>query len=461
MDTRRRADSREREPRSADIRAAAATVDVEVVELHHLAPPRRGPGPQLLVGAIVVVLGTLVLLTRFPSGGSSDAVPTFSAGPIASTDPGVAWVEPAHPTSTLPATPQPEPLEGAWAVSELRGFEPDASVAGIWALRGRLIAEVESGGPRLDRTSHLLVSTDGTRWTDLALPFPGFRVEARTVAGGRLHLLGRGEAVRERRPQRWSTDGSTWAREADPEGLAAELGTWVVELAHADACRPAGPCAPSWAAIVRHVVSGYRSFDELRISADGVRWQPVDIAGGPTLGGLTNGHGTWFVLAAHGLPMTTEPHTDVLSSADGVEWTRTVLATGSARGLDLVDGVAGLVVVGAVGSGAETEPYVWLSGTGAGWIGLSQGMRADRPGAGMDLVVATDHGYAAMSATTGDAWISTDGEHWLNRPAFAAASGDRVRALACGADTLVAAGRSAAGRPVFWSTSLQVVLGRA
>lgn len=432
--------------------------DVEVVELGHIGPPRHWPGPRPLLAGGVVILAGIIIVAGLPAGLTQ---PTAGTPPPTQTERSQPAVVATATSSVPPGTPFP----WTWALAELRGFGRGATVTNVWPIGDTFVAEIETddgpdGGPYGPVRSVLLTSGDGTRWTNLDVPTDGYTIETGTVVGSRLVVVGWVGATEDRAWQVWSIERGTWQREPDPIGLVGKRER-VIEIAIAGECGPDGRCDAGWVAVVG--VDG-SSEEDLRVSTDGIRWTrptlPLDDPA--SLTGIAWRRGTWFVIASYfHRCCSLQVFTDVLASDDRRTWTATHISATNGGGRDLTAGVGGLALVGVIQEAPQEArvPKVWLSGDGVGWLEGPGGVLPGRAPAPMDFVVATDHGYAAMSAATGDAWISTDGEFWRCLPAFNAEQGDTVLALAYANDTLVAGGRSSTGRPTFWSTTLSALLG--
>jgi hypothetical protein len=143
-----------------------------------------------------------------------------------------------------------------------------------------------------------------------------------------------------------------------------------------------------------------------------------------------------------------------LTSDDRVRWSADLVSTGASSGRAIAAGVAGVAIVGTEDVQGDHRPRVWHSTDGVEWHRFAGEVLSGRAPAPMDLVTATTRGYLAMTAAAGDAWLSTDGGSWLDFPAFEGGTGNAVRSVATAGDIVVAAGRSGAGRPAFWRTSL-------
>jgi hypothetical protein len=428
----------------------APPTDVELVELGEVAPPRRGPGAPWIGAAGVAVLFGLAVVVGLP-GLRSPIDPLGTAPPTEAT-------RSAPPIALATDGAGPTAFPWAWTEFELRGYGRGSSVANVWALDGLFVIEVETdegpdGGPFGPVSSVLLASEDGTTWQDdrVDLPVPGFVIDVGAVGGRRLAVLGRPDGASSR--QVWTTDDGTWQRHPDPSDPDLLLGR-VDELVFTG-CDPDGDCDDAgWGAIVG--IEDSHEWEGLLLSSDGIDWIRPDLAldGAASLTRLSEADGTWYVVATRGGADADPPVTDLLSSTDLVTWTaeRVTMAQGGGRAMAL--GLAGPIVVGSGLTGAGMAPRAWLRSTGGEWFDVEAPMLAGRSPASMDFVIAIPDGYLAMSASTGDVWLSPDGLTWANRPAFHAESGDTIRALATSGGVVVAGGRTAGGRPALWRTVL-------
>ncbi len=438
-------------PAAAELAADTGWAEAELVELESISP-RGGAGPmRTLFGIGVLALVALIAFAGLP-GDPPETTADASAAPRGSSGPFAAVTAP-------PVTPGP----WAWSSIELRGFGRGAGVENLWALGDVFVAEIENdlgpdGGPFGPITSVLLTSTDGLEWSRAALPADEFSVETGTVADGRLWILGYTGVVTAPHWEMWSTDDGEWRHEGDPVGLV-DGPARVTALAYQGACEPDGDCgAVGWVAAV--APTGSARDDQLRVSVDARTWVAIDLPDVSALSivGVAFHRGRWVVAAIPAPAGPGQGTTIALTSHDRVRWTSSVVSALAGGGRDLGSGVGGLALVGVEVAEGRRLPRIWLSSDGVGWLRLRAGMAPGRTPVSMDHVTSTDHGYMALQGSSGDAWISTDGEFWCNLPAFVAGPADAVRAVAAAGDVLLAAGRSTAGRPTFWAGSLSVQL---
>jgi hypothetical protein len=404
---------------------------------------------------MVVLLVGLIALAGFPPG-----VRERLAKPADASVAPRASGETANRQSA-PPTPR-DPL--SWARIEIRGYGRGATVENVWALGDRFVAEIESdegpdGGPYGPVSSVLVTSTDGLAWTNVALPAADFVVEAGTVVDGRLWVVGYAGPADAALWQLWSTDIGTWRHESDPVGLV-DGPARVTDLAYRGRCTTEEDCrAVGWVAAVARVSSDVH---DLHVSDDGRAWTAVDLGDERAMWivGIAHARGRWIVAGVQRPSGSDRGATVALVSRDRVAWSANVVSTVEHGGRDLTSGVAGLALVGTERVGERLLPRAWLSSDGAAWLQVDADAVPGRTATAMDHVTRTEDGYFAMSSSTGDAWVSTDGALWRNVPVFVAGPTDVVRAIAAAGDVLLAAGRSTAGRPTFWSASLSVQLGQ-
>ena len=429
-------------------------MDVEVIDLDPPAPPARGQRSGFLFAGFLTVLVTLIAVTGFSPGRDTTAPGNESPDPRASGAPADA------PTPRV-TNPLATPGASTWTAVDLRGFGRGAGVENLWALGDRFFAEIESdegpdGGPYGPVSSVLVSSENGLEWDRVELPVSEFVVEAGTVEAGRLWILGYVGHSGDAPLQIWSTDGGTWRHESDPLGLAAPPER-VTAVAYRSACEADGACVGvGWVA----VVGGPSGGDRLVVSADGRTWASVELSVelGLSVVGITFHRGRW-VAAAAGLAASGHPVILVLTSHDRRRWSSQVVAASADDGSDIASGATGLAIVGMEPVQGSRLPRAWLSADGEMWRSVSGETLAGRAPAPMDHVTATARGYFSMNRSSGDAWLSTDGRTWRNVIAFVPSAGDQVRAIASAGDLLLGAGRTSAGRPVFWVGSRSIEVG--
>jgi hypothetical protein len=417
----------------------------ELVELGPV-PAAGGSRATLPFAGLVTVLVALLVLAVAP-GISSPA--TESAAPGSGTPAPVAAVDGSIPIMT--------PGPWAWRRTEADENAPRASVERIWTVGDSFIADVRSvDGPDVNPASKLLMSTDGVSWKHIGPPASEGEVEAAVFGGGRLWVIGRSGPPYGSSRRLWSTDGRSWQLVGEPDGLTIGPGD-VEALSLLDDCAPDGECdARGWVAAVR--ASAVAPNVSIRHSRDGLGWREVEIW--PALSdvhGITTHVDRWVIVATYPRAQPDIVETVGLVSDDRRRWTTEVISRIDGGGVALAAGVAGLVLVGAEQVGQDTMPRAWLSQSGDGWIPLAPTMAAGRVPDAMAFVSATERGYVALSRSSGDAWLSTNGEFWRDIPVFQPNPGDRVRALASIGDVVLAGGQSGDGIPTFWAGSLEAL----
>lgn len=453
-------ETRLRSERSSPPAEPVGSSDVEVIELGPIPPSTAADRAKVaFVGGIVILAGLIL------AAGPRPAVSELPDDPTA-------------PSSTRPlladSSTTPTRFPWAWTADELRGYGRGATVTNLWTLGDRFVAEIESdegadGGPYGPVSSVLLMSTDAVTWTDLARPAADFVVEAGTVVAGRLVLLGWTGDADSAAWQLWSTDGATWRQVSRPQGLIPRP-EGEIHLAYSDACLSEGSCGGrGW--VATFAIAEPLVDDAVYVSRDGRAWTTAPFLFEPpaSIMGVVAHHGVWFVLGRQrdfGQGVGRATRTGVATSADLTSWTWTEIAdlAGSSGGDAIASagdalsasgaGVDGLAVVGAEERGGQRMPRAWILTTNGAWAKIGVESLAGRTGTGMDLLTWTAAGWAGMNAATGDAWFSDLGLGWLPQPAFEAELGDTALALASTEKIIVAGGRSAAGRPVFWRTSI-------
>ncbi|HXG25783.1 MAG TPA: hypothetical protein VNL94_02895 [Candidatus Binatia bacterium] len=437
MDTRRVDERRDGDPEPADVRPTADAAFVARGRIDRSPSARRA---QLVAIGTVIAIGGAILV----ASGNPGRTPNASPGPGATVPVAVA-------------TPAPSRAPWTWDPIELRGYGRGATVEGLWVVGDRFAAEVETddgpdGGPYGPVASALLTSTDGRNWEQFELPVPGFLVEAGVVVDGRLVVYGH-DGTPEARWQAWSTVDGEWRREPDPVGLA--IGPARVEALAWGGCHGDAPCAGYVAGVTEDVSS---AFEELRISEDGISWwvPEVEDIGPYSVRGVVWQGGRWHALVVQRSTPPGSTITGVLTSTDLQTWEWAEIAALAGGGRGIAASEDRVVIVGAEEMRGVRSPRAWLW-DGTTWELVAPDVLPGRQPTGAELVLSTEPGFVSLSAFNGDAWLAIPGLGWQGRVVIEATPGDAVRTLVTNGEVIVAGGRSAAGRPTFWTGDLDAL----
>lgn len=320
--------------------------------------------------------------------------------------------------------------------------------------------DAESGTVR----AGVWTSDDTTVWT--VVPEPAFGVDDGldttvydgTVWSGGYILLG--ATTRADRGGRsavvwYSTDGRTWERTADPDGvLGAADDQQLLDVAEG----PDGLVAVGTrgAALAGAVWRSDREGDEWRLVTDDAfrDASPTAVAAGPA------------GLVAVGTRTTGgETRATVWTSDVGDRWRRSDAALPAAAEPSAIAALPDrYVVVGAIDVGGATAAAAWTSHDGRVWTqAAGDGFaRAGQDGTPTDVAATDVDAQPGRLLAVGESagagtpvWSSTDGTSWVEEPVpslLAAAPGGRLEAVGLAADGAVVAVGGAAS-PLVYSRS--------